>query len=63
MSNSRLEEGLTNHPTSGKPPTPLPDDDAKALTISCNAIHYPTDEAHRSRPFARLENLAIICYK
>lgn len=63
MFNSRFKGGLSNHLTSGKSPIPPPDDDAEALTILCNAIHYRIDEAHRKLALARLENIAIICDK
>ena len=63
MFNSRFKEGLSHYPTSGKPPIPLPDDNAEAVTILCNAIHYRTNEVPNKLASACLENLAIICDK
>jgi len=63
MFSSRFKESLSNQTTSGKPPIPLPDDNAEAFTILCNAIHYRTDEVPRIVALACLENLAIICDK
>ena len=63
MFSSGFKESLSNQATSGKPPIPLPDDNAEAFTILCNAIHYRTDEVPRTVALACLENLAIICDK
>jgi len=50
MFNSRFKEGLGNCSTSGKLPIPLPDDNAEAFIVLCNAIHYRTDEVPRTLP-------------
>ena len=63
MFNSRFKEGLSNHPSSGKRLIPLPDDNAEAFTILCNAIHYRTDQVPKEPALVCLEDLAIICDK
>ena len=63
MLNSRFKEGLSNHPPTGKRLISLPDDNAEAFTILCNAIHYRTDQVPRKLTLVCLENIAIICDK
>lgn len=63
MFKSHFKEGLSSYPTSTKPPIPLPDDDAEAFIVLCNAIHYRTDDVPKKLTSTCLENLAIICDK
>ncbi len=59
MSNSQFKEDLSNYPTSGKPSIPLPDDNAEAVIVLCNAIHLRTGEIPKNLALACLEDLAV----
>jgi hypothetical protein len=62
MLSSQLKEGVGNRSTSGHPfLIPLPEDDAEALTLLCNAIHHRG--IPRNPSLACLKSLAIVCDK
>ena len=62
MLNSQLKEGIGNRSTSGHPfLIPLPEDDAEALTLLCNAIHHRG--IPRNPSLACLKSLAVVCDK
>lgn len=64
MFKSQFVEGLNNQSTSASPVViPLPDEDEKAFTVLCNALHYRLGPAWPSLSAACLENIAVICNK
>jgi hypothetical protein len=65
MFKSRFKEGLDNARLSPEEPIviSLPEDDAEALTILCNVVHYLMEDVPRCLDPATLEKITILCDK